>query len=61
MLKWMKPLLWIEQAFFKEDVDSRNYHELCICFLMDVSESGLLAKGDIFYLAEFFTVHIEFE
>lgn len=27
--------LWLNQAFFKEDVDSLNYHELCIYFLMD--------------------------
>ena len=29
--------LWLNQAFFKEDVDLLNYHELCIYFLMDIS------------------------
>ncbi|MDO4544445.1 MAG: NUDIX domain-containing protein [Clostridia bacterium] len=44
--------LWLSQAFFKEDVDKLNYHELCIYFLMDVSHTNLLEKGDRFTLFE---------
>lgn len=40
--------LWLNQAFFTEDVDGLNYHELCVYFLMDVSETGLLRRGDAF-------------
>lgn len=50
-LKIIRPL-WLNQAFFNEDVDHLNYHELCIYFLMDISESGLLTKGDCFTLTE---------
>ena len=37
--------LWLNQAFFKEDVDNLNYHELCIYFLMDISDTALLLRG----------------
>ena len=40
--------LWLNQAYFTEDVDNLKYHELCIYFLMDFSETGLLSRGDIF-------------
>ena len=29
--------LWLNQAFFTEDVDNLHYHELCIYFLVDIS------------------------
>ena len=44
--------LWLNQAFFTEDVDSLRYHELCIYFLMDISDTNLLEKGNTFTLAE---------
>lgn len=44
--------LWLNQAFFKGDVDGLNYHELCIYFLMDISHTGLLSKGGKFTLRE---------
>lgn len=44
--------LWLNQAFFTEDVDHLRYHELCIYFLMDISETGLLAKDGKFSLKE---------
>lgn len=44
--------LWLNQAFFKEDVDNLNYHELCIYFLMDISHTDLLLKGERFSLKE---------
>lgn len=40
--------LWLNQAFFKEDVDNLNYHELCIYFLMDISDAALLLRGEKF-------------
>ncbi len=36
--------LWLNQAFFTEDVDGIDYHELCIYFLMDISETNLLLE-----------------
>ena len=49
--KIVRPL-WLNQAFFIEDVDKMNYHELCIYFLMDISETDLLSKGNKFTLKE---------
>ena len=45
--KVIRPL-WLNQAFFTEDVDNLHYHELCIYFLMDFSDTDLLAKGEKF-------------
>ena len=36
--KIVRPL-WLNQAFFTEDVDNLNYHELCIYFLMDIADT----------------------
>ena len=44
--------LWLNQSFFKEDVDNLNYHEICIYYLMNISETGLLEKGERFTLHE---------
>ena len=44
--------LWLNQSFFKEDVDNLNYHEICIYYLMNISETGLLEKGERFTLYE---------
>lgn len=57
--KILRPL-WLNQAFFTEDVDHLRYHELCIYFLMDISETDLLAKGCVFTLREGQHTH-EFE
>ena len=40
--------LWMNQAFFTEDVDNLKYHELCIYFLMDITGTDLLKKGNRF-------------
>jgi ADP-ribose pyrophosphatase YjhB (NUDIX family) len=50
-LKIARPL-WINQSFFTEDVTKRSYHELCIYFLMDISDSNLLDLGEQFTLYE---------
>lgn len=44
--------LWLNQAFFTEDVDKLPYHELCIYFLMDPSGTGLLSRGEEFTAQE---------
>lgn len=40
--------VWLNQAFFTEDVDHLNYHEICIYFLMDISGTDLLSRGEKF-------------
>ncbi len=44
--------LWLNQAFFTEDVDQMRYHELCLYFLMDVTDTDLLDRGETFQHAE---------
>ena len=44
--------LWLNQAFFTEDVDNLRYHELCIYFLMDISDTNLTEMGSVFTLTE---------
>lgn len=57
--------LWLNQAFFTEDVDNLNYHELCIYFLMDITETDLLTRGSVFTSKEGHRTHtfewLEFE
>lgn len=52
--------LWLDQSFFTEDVDRLDYHELCLYFLLDVSDTGLSEKGEKFTLRERHHTH-EFE
>ena len=49
--------LWLNQAFFTEDVDQLRYHELCIYFLMDISATNLLERGRAFTLTEGKHIH----
>ena len=49
--------LWLNQAFFTEDVDNLRYHELCIYFLMDISDTNLPERGSTFTLTEGTHVH----
>lgn len=44
--------LWLNQAFFTEDVDGLRYHELCLYFLMDISDTNLPQRGPVFTLTE---------
>lgn len=57
--------LWLNQAFFTEDVDRLNYHEVCIYFFIDISATDLLKRGNRFTLYENGHVHdfewLEFE
>ena len=50
--------LWLNQAFFNEEVDHLNYHELCIYFLMDISKTDLLSRGEKFVSNEGRRTHI---
>ena len=49
--KLLRPL-WLNQSFFTEDVDGLRYHELCLYFLVDVSETDLPERGERFTLYE---------
>ena len=49
--------LWLNQAFFTEDVDHLNYHEICIYFLMDITETDLLTRGSVFTSKEGHRTH----
>ena len=57
--------LWLNQAFFTEDVDHLHYHELCIYFLMDITDTDLLSRGSHFTVKEDHRIHtfewLEFE
>lgn len=57
--------LWLNQAFFTEDIDNLNYHELCIYFLIDVTDTDLLTRGNKFTSKEGKRTHtfewLEFE
>ena len=49
--------LWLNESFFVEDVDHDRYHELCIYFLVDISDTGILANGERFTSQEGKRVH----
>ena len=44
--------LWLNQAFFTEEIDNLHYHELCIYFLMDITDTDLLSRGEQFTIKE---------
>ncbi len=50
-MKILRPL-WFDQAFFTKDADELKYHELCIYFLMDISDTNLQKKGEVFTQTE---------
>lgn len=45
--KIVRPL-WLNQGFFTEDVTKQRFHELCIYFLIDVSETDIPSRGKSF-------------
>ena len=55
-MKVIRPL-WLNQSFFTEDVDGFCYHELCIYFLMDISDTNLLEMGNTFTQMEGKHIH----
>ena len=54
--KIVRPL-WLNQAFFTEDVDDLHYHELCIYFLMDITDTDLRSRGEAFLANEGHRTH----
>ena len=44
--------LWINQAFFKDSCRGENIHELCVYFLIDVTKTDLVERGNSFALRE---------
>lgn len=52
--------LWLNESFFVEDVNHDKFHEICVYFLVDISQTDLLAKGEKFVLYEREHTH-EFE
>ena len=44
--------VWLNQNFFTEDVSKEKYHELCIYYLLDVSGTSLLERGEKFVVYE---------
>lgn len=44
--------LWFNQSFFIEEVNHEHYHELCLYFLVDISKTNLLDKGEKFSIVE---------
>ena len=44
--------LWLNQAFFTEDVSKSRFHELCVYFLMDISKTDILSRGEKFITKE---------
>ena len=50
--------LWLNQAFFNENVTKINYHEICVYFLVDVKQTKLLTFGDKFILQENEHTHV---
>ena len=44
--------LWVCQNFFTEKVNKDRYHEICFYFLVDISKTDVLEKGDKFVLKE---------
>ena len=44
--------LWFHQGFFTEDVSSERFHEVCLYFLVDISGSDVLSRGNKFVLNE---------
>lgn len=49
--KIVRPL-WFNEAFFKEQMSGIDYHEICMYFLIDISETDLLSRGNEFTLYE---------
>ncbi len=49
--------LWLNQAFFREDVDGLDYHELCVYFLVKAPEE-ILRLGERFRIDEGRHIHV---
>ena len=54
--KIIRPL-WLNQAFFTDNATNTRYHELCIYYLMDISDTDLLTRGETFTVSEGERIH----
>ncbi|MBP3704922.1 MAG: NUDIX domain-containing protein [Clostridia bacterium] len=54
--KIVRPL-WLNQSFFTLDGTEERFHEVCLYYLVDVSETDLLARGESFTREEGSDVH----
>lgn len=50
--------LWLNQGFFVEDVTGQRFHEICLYYLVDVSETDLPARGEAFTRQEGEQIHM---
>lgn len=46
-VKIVRPL-WINQAFFVEEVSKDRFHEICFYFLIDATKTDLFERGESF-------------
>lgn len=57
--------LWIVQSYFALDGTEEKFHEICIYYLMDISASDIISRGEFFKLKEGKVMHeyewIEFD
>ena len=44
--------LWLNQSIFTEDVTGERFHEICVYYLMDMTKTDLLTRGNRFDGAE---------
>ena len=49
--KIIRPL-WLNQGFFNEDVTGEKFHEICLYFLVDISDTALDTQHDHFTVSE---------
>ena len=52
--------LWLNQGFFVEDVSGEHFHEICVYYLIDITKSDILSRGNPFTVQEGMRIH-EFE
>ena len=49
--KIVRPL-WMNQSFFTLDGTDERFHEVCLYYLMDISGTDILSRGECFSYAE---------
>ena len=49
--------LWLNQSFFTLDGTDERFHEVCMYYLMDISKTDLLARGEVFSFEEGGHIH----
>ena len=50
--------LWFNQGFFTEDVSKEKFHEICMYFLIDFTNTDLLSRGNVFTVKENMRTHV---